>query len=64
MTALTMTDVLKAQQTVEDAQQAARDAVSARAATIRQALADGVGAVAMAESLGVNRQRVYAMANQ
>lgn len=61
---LTMTDVLKAQRDVEAAQQAARDAITARAAIVRQALADGVGAVAMAESLGVNRQRVYAMANQ
>ncbi|MGP5164846.1 hypothetical protein [Arthrobacter rhombi] len=59
-----MTDVLTAQQNVEDTQQPARIAVAARAVTVRQALADGVGAVAMAEELGLNRQRVYAMANQ
>lgn len=61
---LTLADVLEAQCAVEAAQDAAKAAVSARAATMRQALADGVGAVTIADALGVNRQRVYAMANQ
>lgn len=64
MSALTLADVLEAQRAVEAAQDAAKAAISARASIMRQALADGVGAVTMADALNVNRQRVYAMLNQ
>lgn len=57
-------DVLKASHLAREAQQAAVEAIANRGAMIRAALESGVSAVELAKALGVNRQRVYAMAKK
>lgn len=57
-------EVLAAHAAVQDAQQAVRFAVTSRAEAIQQAMKDGVPVTEIAEALGVNRQRVYAMLKQ
>lgn len=54
--------VLDAHQLALDLQRQQQEAADARAELIRKALAAGVGATILAEALGVNRQRIYAMA--
>lgn len=48
-----------AQETLDVAQEAARDAVRARDAAIRHARSEGVPASAIADALHVDRQIVY-----
>lgn len=58
----TIDDVLDAHDAVIGAQERMRELAACRDQVVRDALASGVGAVPLAEALGVNRQRVYAMA--
>lgn len=60
----TVAEVLKANERARETQAEAARAVAQRGLTIREALAAGVSAVELAKALGVNRQRVYAMAKK
>lgn len=60
----TVAEVLKANERARETQAEASRAVAQRGLTIREALAAGVSAVELAKALGVNRQRVYAMAKK
>lgn len=60
----TVTEVLKANERARETQAEAARAVAQRGLAIREALNAGVSAVDLAKALGVNRQRVYAMAKK
>lgn len=60
----TVAEVLKANQRAREAQAEAARVVAQRGLAIREALNAGVSAVELAKALGVNRQRVYAMAKK
>jgi hypothetical protein len=52
-------DVLETQQAVRAAETALGEAITVRDAAIRDALAEGVAAAAIADALGIHRSRVY-----
>lgn len=60
----TVAGVIKANERARETQAEAMRAVAQRGLTIREAQAGGVSAVELAKALGVNRQRVYAMAKK
>lgn len=60
----TIAEVLNANERARETQAEAARAVAQRGLAIRTALAGGVSAVELAKALGVNRQRVYAMAKK
>lgn len=60
----TAKEVVKYNERAREAQEEAARAISRRGLAIRTALAGGVSAVELAKALGVNRQRVYAMAKK
>lgn len=60
----TIAEVLKVNQRARETQAEAARVVAQRGLAIREALNAGVSAVELAKALGVNRQRVYAMAKK
>lgn len=60
----TVAEVLKANERARETQAEVARVVEQRGLAIREALNAGVSAVELAKALGVNRQRVYAMAKK